>query len=109
VEWLRVCVKHRKYHGLDQHPSGARAAPVVSFLYHPDRVVPVTSRRHMAGGPHTSHRRPLARNPGERLVSKIADATRAHRDGTVATAIVKGAVIGIAYFLTGVPHPLAVS
>jgi predicted PurR-regulated permease PerM len=26
--------------------------------------------------------------------------------GTVAAAIVKGAVIGVAYFLTGVPHPL---
>src|SRR5258706_8907999 len=48
----------------------------------------------------------LLGNPGERLVSKIADATRATVNGTVATAIVKGAVIGIAYFLTGVPHPL---
>jgi predicted PurR-regulated permease PerM len=48
----------------------------------------------------------LLGDPGERLVSKIADATRATVNGTVATAIVKGAVIGIAYFLTGVPHPL---
>jgi predicted PurR-regulated permease PerM len=48
----------------------------------------------------------LLGNPGERLVSKIADATRATVNGTVATAIVKGAVIGIGYFLTGVPHPL---
>jgi predicted PurR-regulated permease PerM len=48
----------------------------------------------------------LLGNPGERLVSKIADATRATVNGTVATAIVKGAVIGMAYFLTGVPHPL---
>jgi predicted PurR-regulated permease PerM len=47
----------------------------------------------------------LLGNPGERLVSKIADATRATVNGTVATAIVKGAVIGIGYFLTGVPHP----
>jgi predicted PurR-regulated permease PerM len=43
---------------------------------------------------------------GQRLVRKIADAIRATVSGTVAAAIVKGAVIGIAYFLTGVPHPL---
>jgi predicted PurR-regulated permease PerM len=48
----------------------------------------------------------LLGNSGERLVSKIADAARATVNGTVATAIVKGAVIGIAYLLTGVPHPL---
>ena len=48
----------------------------------------------------------LLGDPGERLVSKIADATRATVNGTVAAAIVKGAVIGIAFVLTGVPHPL---
>ena len=45
-------------------------------------------------------------NPGERLVSKIADATRATVNGTMVAAVVKGAAIGIAYLLTGVPHPL---
>jgi predicted PurR-regulated permease PerM len=48
----------------------------------------------------------LLGNPGERLVSKIADATRATVNGTMVAAVVKGAAIGIAYFLTGVPHPL---
>src|SRR6195256_2013798 len=48
----------------------------------------------------------LLGNPGERLASKIADAIRATVNGTVAAAIVKGAAIGIGYFLTGVPHPL---
>ena len=48
----------------------------------------------------------LLGNPGARLVRKVADATRATVNGTVAAAIVKGAVIGIAYVLTGVPHPL---
>jgi predicted PurR-regulated permease PerM len=48
----------------------------------------------------------LLGNPGERLASKITDAIRATVNGTVAAAILKGAVIGIAYFLTGVPHPL---
>jgi predicted PurR-regulated permease PerM len=48
----------------------------------------------------------LLGNPGERLVRKIADAIRATVNGTVAAAIVKGAVVGIAYVLTGVPHPL---
>jgi predicted PurR-regulated permease PerM len=48
----------------------------------------------------------LLGNPGERLVSKIADATRATVNGTVAAAIVKGAVVGVAYFVTGVPHAL---
>lgn len=45
-------------------------------------------------------------SPGERLVRKIAEAIRATVNGTVAASIVKGAVIGIAYVLTGVPHPL---
>jgi predicted PurR-regulated permease PerM len=44
--------------------------------------------------------------PGERLVRKIGDAISATVNGTVAAAIAKGAVIGIAYVLTGVPHPL---
>jgi predicted PurR-regulated permease PerM len=48
----------------------------------------------------------LLGNPGERLMSKIADAVRAAVIGTVAASIVKGATIGIAYVLTGVPHPL---
>jgi predicted PurR-regulated permease PerM len=48
----------------------------------------------------------LLGHPGERLVRKIADAIRATVSGTVAAAIVKGAVIGVAYVLTDVPHPL---
>jgi predicted PurR-regulated permease PerM len=48
----------------------------------------------------------LLGHPGERLVRKIGDAIRATVSGTVAAAIVKGAVIGVAYVLTGVPHPL---
>src|ERR1700724_1227939 len=48
----------------------------------------------------------LLGHPGERLVIKIADAIRATVSGTVAAAIMKGAVIGVAYLLTGVPHPL---
>jgi predicted PurR-regulated permease PerM len=48
----------------------------------------------------------LLGHPGERLVRKIADAVRATVSGMVAAAIVKGAVIGSAYVLTGVPHPL---
>jgi predicted PurR-regulated permease PerM len=43
-------------------------------------------------------------HPGQRLVRKIADAIRATVSGTVAAAIVKGAV-GVAYVLTGVPDP----
>ncbi|MGZ5703151.1 MAG: AI-2E family transporter [Burkholderiales bacterium] len=45
-------------------------------------------------------------HPGERLVRKIANATRATVNGTVITAIVKGAIIGIAYVLAGVPNAL---
>jgi predicted PurR-regulated permease PerM len=48
----------------------------------------------------------LLGDPGERLVSKIADAIRATVNGTVAAAILKGAIIGIGYVLSGVPHPL---
>src|ERR1700723_146388 len=48
----------------------------------------------------------LLGHPGQRLVRKTADAIRATVSGTVAAAIVKGAAIGVAYVLTGVPHPL---
>jgi predicted PurR-regulated permease PerM len=48
-------------------------------------------------------------HPGERLVRKIANATRATVNGTVITAIVKGAIIGIAYVLAGVPNALLVA
>src|SRR6202047_2073975 len=48
----------------------------------------------------------LLGHPGQRLIRKITDAIRATVSGTVAAAIVKGAVIGVAYVLTGVPHPL---
>jgi predicted PurR-regulated permease PerM len=47
--------------------------------------------------------------PGERLMGKIADAVRATVNGTVAASILKGAVIGAAYFVAGVPHPLVFS
>src|SRR6202023_1325662 len=48
----------------------------------------------------------LVGSPGERLTIKIADAVRATVAGTVAASIVKGALIGAAYVLTAVPHPL---
>jgi predicted PurR-regulated permease PerM len=44
--------------------------------------------------------------PGERLVVKIVVATRATVNGTIAASIAKGAVIGIAYVVADVPHPL---
>lgn len=53
--------------------------------------------------------RRLLGNPGTRLVGKIAAATRATVNGTIAAAIVKGAVVGIAYVVMGVPHPLLFS
>jgi predicted PurR-regulated permease PerM len=53
--------------------------------------------------------RRLLGNPGTRLIGKIADATRATVNGTIAAAIVKGAVVGIAYVMMGVPHPLLFS
>jgi predicted PurR-regulated permease PerM len=48
----------------------------------------------------------LLGSPGEHLVRKTADATRATVIGTVVASIVKGAVIGVAYVVTDVPHPL---
>jgi predicted PurR-regulated permease PerM len=53
--------------------------------------------------------RRLLGNPGARLIGKIADAARAAVNGTIAAAIVKGAVVGIAYVMVGVPHPLLFS
>ena len=48
----------------------------------------------------------LLGDPGARLIGRIADAIRATVSGTMAEAIVKGAGIGIAYVVMGVPHPL---
>jgi predicted PurR-regulated permease PerM len=48
----------------------------------------------------------LLGNPGERLASKIAEAIRGTVNGTVAVAVAEGAIIGLAYVLAGVPHPL---
>lgn len=53
--------------------------------------------------------RRLLGDPGTRLIGKIAEATRATVNGTIAAAIVKGAVVGIAYVMMGVPHPLLFS
>jgi predicted PurR-regulated permease PerM len=48
----------------------------------------------------------LLGNPGERLASKMAEAIRGTVNGTMAVAVVEGVIIGIAYVLSGVPHPL---
>src|SRR5882757_5906280 len=48
----------------------------------------------------------LLGDPGERLASKIADAVRGTVNGTVVVAVADGTIIGVAYVLTGVPHPL---
>ena len=48
----------------------------------------------------------LLGGPGERLASKIADATRSTVDGTAVVAVVEGIVIGVGYAFAGVPHPV---
>jgi predicted PurR-regulated permease PerM len=48
----------------------------------------------------------LLGDPGERLASKTANAVRGTVNGLVMAAIIDGAVIGVAYVLAGVPHPL---
>jgi predicted PurR-regulated permease PerM len=48
----------------------------------------------------------LLGDPGERLAGKIADAIRGIVNGTVAVAVADGVIIGMAYVLAGVPHPL---
>jgi predicted PurR-regulated permease PerM len=53
--------------------------------------------------------RRLLGSPGTRLIGKIAEATRATVNGTIAATILKGAVLGIAYVMMGVPHPLLFS
>jgi predicted PurR-regulated permease PerM len=45
----------------------------------------------------------LLGDPGERLASKMADAVRGVVNGTVIVALAEGAIIGIAYFVAGVP------
>ena len=46
----------------------------------------------------------LLGGPGERLASKIADATRGTVNGTVVVALLEGAIIGVGYAFAGVPH-----
>src|SRR5258705_1580227 len=46
----------------------------------------------------------LLGSPGERLASKIADATRGTVNGTVVVALLEGAIIGVGYAFAGVPH-----
>jgi hypothetical protein len=59
-------------------------------------IPPATGSALPAFDPHGSVAERLLENPGARLVSRVADATRATVNGTVAAAIVEGAVIGIA-------------
>jgi predicted PurR-regulated permease PerM len=48
----------------------------------------------------------LLGEPGERLANRISDAIRGTVNGTVMVAVADGAIIGMAYVLAGVPHPL---
>jgi predicted PurR-regulated permease PerM len=45
-------------------------------------------------------------DPGERLASKMVSAVRGTVNGTVLVAFAEGVLIGIAYFLAGVPNPV---
>ena len=45
-------------------------------------------------------------DPGERLASKMVDAVRGTVTGTVLVALAEGLLIGISYFLVGVPNPV---
>src|SRR4029450_187454 len=44
-------------------------------------------------------------DPGERLASKMVDAVRGTVNGTVLVAVAEGLLIGVAYWLAGVPRP----
>ncbi len=48
----------------------------------------------------------LLGDPGERLASKMVDAVRGTVGGTVAVAVVEGAIIGAAYVVAGVPNAM---
>jgi len=105
VEWLRG-VNIENITAWNRHPRGALLHRLFLFFITLTALfLLLRDGRWLADRALATADRLLG-NPGERLVSKIADATRATVNGTVATAIVKGAVIGMAYFLTGVPHPL---
>jgi predicted PurR-regulated permease PerM len=47
----------------------------------------------------------LLGDPGERLVSKMVEAVRGTVTGTVVVAVLEGALIGVSYFVAGVPAP----
>jgi predicted PurR-regulated permease PerM len=48
----------------------------------------------------------LLGDPGERLASKMVETVRGTVSGTLIVAVAEGAIIGVAYFLAGVPSPL---
>ena len=48
----------------------------------------------------------LIGDPGEGLVEKMVDATRGTVNGTVLVAVGEGLLIGIGYFVAGVPNPM---
>ena len=48
----------------------------------------------------------LLGHPGERLADKMADAVRGTVNGTVVVAVAEGVLIGIGYWLAGVPNAL---
>jgi predicted PurR-regulated permease PerM len=45
-------------------------------------------------------------DPGERLATKLVATVRGIVDGTVLVALGEGILIGVAYVVTGVPHPI---
>jgi predicted PurR-regulated permease PerM len=48
----------------------------------------------------------LLGDPGERLASRMVDTIRGTVNGTILIALAEGALIGVIYFVAGVPHAL---
>src|SRR5882762_6407659 len=96
--------QRREHHGLDQRPGGVLLHRLFLFLVTLIALFPV-----LRDGPWLADRALaladiLLGGPGERLASKIADATRGTVNGTVVVALLEGAIIGVGYAFAGVPH-----
>jgi predicted PurR-regulated permease PerM len=95
-----------EYYCLDKCAWRWVATSAISAPDHADCAVRDVTERRMVGDRTLAAADLLLGDPGERLASKTADAIRGTVSGLAAAAVIDGTVVGIAYVLAGVPHPL---
>jgi predicted PurR-regulated permease PerM len=105
VEWLRG-ISIESITAWAGALGGALLHRVFLFMVTLIALFPRAARRSMVDRPRLGRRRSRLGRSCERLTSKIADAIRGTVNGTVVVAVAEGAIIGVAYAVAEVPHPL---